>query len=76
MATVDNTPTNPWGEHIDASRVIGEYYYVRGKFPRWMWAVATILCFAVPPAGVFLAVYFYAASIHHAGDEVDVEIKS
>lgn len=76
MATVDNTEPNPWGDHIDASRVTGDYWYVRGKFAKWMWAVAALLCFTVPPAGVFLAVYFYSASIHHADDTIELDLEA
>lgn len=74
MATVDNTAPNPWGEHIEARRVFGEYWFVEGKFPKSYWYSGYIMCLVFPPSGVFILVFLYSMSIHHAKDSIKMDL--
>jgi hypothetical protein len=72
MATIDGSETDtPWGEHIDATHITGDVWYV-SKYPAWYWYLAGVLCLLAPPAGVFLGVFLLSASVHRASEELDI----
>ena len=70
MATIDAGESDtPWGEHIDATHITGDLWFV-DRWASWHWYLAGALCLLVPPAGVFLLVYFASASIYTADDDI------
>lgn len=74
MAAVDNTDPNPWGEHIEARNVFGDYWFIRGLFPKAYWYAGYIMCLVFPPSGVFILVFLYSMSIQHADDPVNLDL--
>jgi hypothetical protein len=74
MATSDATPgDSPFPDYVDAKHITGDYYFVQ-KYSKWYWYLAAALCLGVPPAGVFLVVFFISSGIHTPGDEIDAEL--
>jgi hypothetical protein len=76
MATVPDAERDPWPEYIESHHLLGDYYYIAGKYSRLYWALGAILAVTVPPAGVFLLAFFAFSSIHTPDDEIDLDLSA
>lgn len=42
---------------------------IEEQYPTWAWAVAAILCFILPPVGIFLVVFMFTRGQMRAEEE-------
>lgn len=62
--------TNPWGEHVDARHITGDYYFVN-RYRSSYWILASVLTLLVPPVGAFLLTYYASECLTVEGQPIE-----